>query len=259
MLLAVDVGNSETSFGLFDHKTLLYHWRLTSSPRQTRDELFVLLHALLESRGRHLSEVTDLAVSSVVPELTPVYRELGDLVLKQGRTLIIDHRSVPDLKIMHLDPASVGADRIVNAVASAKLYGKPSIVVDLGTATTLDVIGRSGEYVGGVIVPGILTAASALFARGAQLARVEVKPPARVVGNTTEESMQAGIFYGAVFAIDGLVQAILKEQEFPAGTPVVATGGLATSVQQSSRYITAVNLDLTLEGIRIIYEGFSTN
>lgn len=258
MLLAVDVGNSETSFGLFDGKKLLHHWRLTSSSRQTRDDLFVHLHALLESRGCHLREVTDLAVSCVVPELIPVYRELGEL-LTEKRTLIIDHRAVPDLKIQNLDPATVGADRIVNAVAAAKLYGKPSIVVDLGTATTLDVIGRNGEYVGGVIAPGIVTAANALFARGARLARVEVTPPARVVGRTTEESMQAGIFFGAVFAVDGLVEAILKEQEFPKGTPVIATGGLATAVQQASKYITAVNLDLTLEGIRGIYEGFSTN
>ena len=259
MLLAVDVGNSETSFGLFEGKTLLHHWRITSSPRQTRDELLVHLHALLESRSHHARDVTDLAVSCVVPDLTPAYRELGELMTEKGRTLIIDHRSVPDLKILHLDPATVGPDRIVNAVASAKLYGKPSIVVDLGTATTLDVIGRNGEYVGGVIAPGILTAANALFARGARLARVEVTPPSRIVGRTTEESMQAGIFFGAVYAVDGLVAAIMKEQEFPAGTPVVATGGLAVAVQQASQYITGVNLDLTLEGIRIIYEGFSTN
>jgi type III pantothenate kinase len=213
----------------------------------------------LESRGQHVRDVTDIAVSCVVPNLTPIYRELGEVMTEKGRTLIIDHRTVPDLKIMHLDPASVGADRIVNAVAAAKLYGKPSIVVDLGTATTFDVIGRNGEYVGGVIAPGILTAASALFAKGARLARVEVTPPSRIVGRTTEESMQAGIFFGAVYAVDGLVAAIMKEQEFPAGTPVVATGGLASAVSQASKFITAVNLDLTLEGIRSIYEGFSTN
>ncbi|HYV50727.1 MAG TPA: type III pantothenate kinase [Dongiaceae bacterium] len=259
MLLAVDVGNSETSFGLFDGKKLLHHWRITSSPQQTRDELFVLLHTLLESRGHHATDVTDLGVSCVVPGLIPAYRELGELMTEKGRTLIIDYRCVPDLEILHLDPATVGADRIVNAVAAAKIYGKPSIVVDLGTATTLDVIGRNGEYVGGVIAPGILTGANALFAKGARLARVEVTPPSRVVGRTTEESMQAGIFFGAVYAVDGLVAAIMKEQEFPKGTPVIATGGLATAVQQASQFITAVNLDLTLEGIRSIYEGFSTN
>ena len=258
MLLAVDVGNSETSLGLFEGKKLLHHWRLTSLPRQTRDEIFMLLHGLLDSRSRQLKDVTDLAVCCVVPELTPIYRELGEL-LTDKRTLIIDYRAVPDLEILHLDPATVGADRIVNAVAAAKLYGKPSIVVDLGTATTLDVIGRRGEYVGGVIAPGILTAANALFARGARLARVEVMPPEHLVGRTTEESMQAGIFYGAVFAVDGLVKAILNDQGFPPETPVVATGGLAEAVRQASKTITAVNPDLTLEGIRSIYEGFSTN
>jgi len=258
MLLAVDVGNSETSFGLFDGKKLLRHWRLTSSPRQTRDELFVFLHALMKSADRDIREVTDIAVSCVVPELIPAYRGMGEL-LGHRQTLIIDYRAIPDLEILNLDPASVGADRLVNAVAAAKLYGKPSIVVDLGTATTLDVIGSRGEYVGGVISPGILTAANALFAKGARLAQVEITPPSRVVGRTTEESMQAGIFFGAVYAVDGLVAAIMKEQGFPAGTPVVATGGLAVAVQQASQYITAVNLDLTLEGIRSIYEGFSTN
>jgi type III pantothenate kinase len=258
MLLAVDVGNSETSFGLFDGKKLLRHWRLTSSPRQTRDELFVLLHALLRSAGRDEHEVTDVAVSCVVPELIPAYRGMGELLGSQ-RTLIIDHRTIPDLEILNLDPATVGADRLVNAVAAAKLYGKPSIVVDLGTATTLDVIGSRGEYAGGVISPGILTAAGALFARGARLSRVEVKAPPRVVGRTTEESMQSGIFLGAVFAVDGLVQAIMKEQGFPSGTPVVATGGLASAVKEASKFITAVDLDLTLLGIQIIYEGFSTN
>src|SRR5215831_9809677 len=141
MLLAVDVGNSETSFGLFDGKTLVHHWRVTSSPRQTRDELYVFFHALLRSAGRDMDEVTDLAVSCVVPELVPAYRGMGEL-LRNTQPLIIDHRTVPTLKILNLDPATVGADRLVNAVAAAELYGKPSIVVDLGTATTFDVIGR---------------------------------------------------------------------------------------------------------------------
>jgi type III pantothenate kinase len=255
MLLAVDVGNSETSFGLFDGRKLVHHWRVTSSPRQTRDEIYVLCHALLQSAGRNMGEVTDLAVSCVVPELVPAYRGMGDL-LGDTETLVIDHRTVPSLKILNLDPATVGADRLVNAVAAAELYGQPSIVVDLGTATTLDVIGGRGEYAGGVIAPGILTAAGALFARGARLSRVEVIAPPRVVGRTTEESMQAGIFLGAVFAVDGLVRAIMEEQKFPTGTPVVATGGLASAVQQASRTITAIDPDLTLTGIRLVWERY---
>jgi type III pantothenate kinase len=251
MFLAVDVGNTETSIGLFSGIDLEEHWRLTSSPRQTGDELGVLLHMLLASVDRKPAEITGIAVSSVVPGLVPAYRRLGEKIL--GREpLIIDHRAIPYLKILHLDPASVGADRLVNAVAAAELHGRPSVVVDLGTATTFDVIGPEGEYVGGVIAPGIITAAGALSERGARLPRVEIKAPSRVVGKSTEESMQAGIFFGAVYAVDGLVRAILKEQGFPADTPVIATGGLALAIQSASETITVV--DPTLTGIRIVWE-----
>ena len=251
MLLAVDVGNSETSFGLFDGEVLVHHWRLTTSPRQTGDELLVLLHALLGSEGRSLRDVKHVALCSVVPEVVPAYHALGKRLL-DGEIRVIDHTTVPYLRILNLDPATVGPDRLVNAVAAAKLHGAPSIVVDLGTATTFDVIGKQGEYMGGVIAPGILTAESALFARGARLSRVEVKIPPRIVGRTTEESMQAGIFLGSVFAVDGLVRAIMKEAGFASGIPVVATGGLATAVHDASETITVVDPDLTLTGIRIV-------
>lgn len=253
MLLAVDVGNTETSLGLYAGRDLVHDWRLASSPRQTGDELGVLLHALLASVDRRLADVTDIAVSTVVPGLIAAYRRLGERLLGK-EPLIIDHRSVPGLRILNMDPASVGADRLVNAVAATELYGRPSIVVDLGTATTLDVIGPQGEYAGGVIAPGILTAANALFERGARLARVEIKLPDRVVGRSTEECMQSGIFYGAVFSVDGLVRAIFREQGFAAGTPVIATGGLAGAIQAASETITRVDPTLTLTGIRMVWE-----
>ena len=163
MLLAVDVGNSETSFGLFDGEALVHHWRLTTSPRQTGDELLVLLHALLASEGGSQRDVKHMALCCVVPELVLAYHALGRRLLER-EILVVDHTTVPYLEILNLDPASVGADRLVNAVAAAKFHGAPSIIVDLGTATTFDVIGKKGEYMGGVIAPGILTAASALFA-----------------------------------------------------------------------------------------------
>jgi type III pantothenate kinase len=253
MLLTVDVGNSETVVGLFQGKELVHHWRLTSSRRQTGDELGVLLVTVLGSVGVGAERVEGIAVSSVVPELIHVYREMGERTFHR-EPLIIDHRAMPDLRILNLDPATVGPDRLVNAVAAVDGHGAPAIVVDLGTATTFDVIDASGAYAGGVIAPGILIAAHALFDRGARLGRVEVKAPARVVGRSTEESLQSGIFFGAVAAVDGLVRRIIAEQKFPAGVPVIATGGLATAVQEASETITAVDPTLTLTGIRLVWE-----
>jgi len=253
MLLAIDVGNSETVLGLFDGDRLCHQWRVTSFPRCTGDELFVLLHALLTSEGRATGDVTAMAVCSVVPEISSAYRKLGERMHGTG-PLFIGLATVPDLPILNLDPASVGADRLANAVGARELHGSPAIVVDLGTATTYDVLSPKGEYAGGVIAPGILTSAQALFQRGARLARVEVRPPDRVVGRTTEESMQAGIFLSAVGAIDSLVRAIIAEQGFPPDVPVVATGGLAAPVARAAETITAVDESLTLSGIRLVWE-----
>jgi type III pantothenate kinase len=253
MLLAVDVGNSETVVGLFAGDRLAHYWRLTSLPRATEDELSVLLHALLASQGKERRDVSGVAVSSVVPEVVPAYRKLGVQIL--GRDpLVIDHQAVPDLAILNHDPATVGADRLANAVAVMAGYGVPAIVVDLGTATTFDVVNRKREYAGGVIAPGITTAANALFQRGARLAKVEVRKPAHVVGRSTEESMQSGIFFGAVGGVDSLVRAIVKEQGFDPGLPVVATGGLASAVAEASETITHVDETLTLTGIRLLWE-----
>jgi type III pantothenate kinase len=197
--------------------------------------------------------VTGLAVCSVVPELSSAYRSLGHRLLDEP-PLLVEPATVPDLPVLALDPASVGADRLANAVAVRSLHGAPAIVVDLGTATTYDVVSAKGEYAGGVIVPGILTAAQALFQRGARLARVEVKRPERVVGRTTEESIQAGIFLSAVGGIDSLVRAIIHEQGFPPDVPVVATGGLAELVSGEAETITAVDPALTLTGVRLVWE-----
>lgn len=253
MLLAVDVGNSETVVGLFQKDRLDHFWRLTSLPRATEDELSVLLHALLSTRGRAGSDLDGIAVSSVVPDVVPAYRKLGVKTLGH-EPLIIDHQAVPSLLILNHDPATVGADRLANAVAVIETHGAPAIVVDLGTATTFDVVGRKGEYAGGVISPGIATSANALFQRGARLAKVEIRKPAHVVGRSTEESMQSGIFFGAVGGVDSLVRAVIKEQRFDPKLPVVATGGLASAVAEASETITHVDETLTLTGIRLIWE-----
>lgn len=253
MLLAVDAGNSETTIGLYRKTELVHHWRLTSAHARTGDELAVLFQTLLATVKVEAGEVTGFAVSSVVPDLTPAYRDLGTRLFALD-ALVIDHRTVPFLPIRVPDPSSVGSDRLVNAVAVSAGYGRPAVVVDLGTATTLDVVGPDGAYLGGVIAPGIVTGALALFQRGARLPRVEVSRPPRVVGTTTEECMQSGIFFGAVGTVDALVRAVLREQGYPEGTPVVATGGLAEAIREASETITAVDANLTLTGIRLVWE-----
>jgi type III pantothenate kinase len=253
MLLAVDVGNTDTVVGLFQGPELVHDWRLTSLAHRSGDELAVLYHSLLGSVELAPGRIEGMAVSSVVPELTPAYRRLAERMF--GREpLIIDHRAVPELRILNHDPATVGSDRLVNAVAVVEGYGAPAIVVDLGTATTLDVIGGEGEYVGGVIAPGISSSANALFQRGARLSRVEIKRPEKVVGRSTEESMQSGIFFGVVGSVDTLVRMVIRERGFEPGIPVVATGGLAPAIQDASETITAVDQTLTLTGIRLIWE-----
>ena len=253
MLLAIDVGNSETLVGLFREVELLSQWRLTSNPRQTGDELYVVIHALLEAFGHHAGQVTGVAVSSVVPDLVPPCRELGRRLTGRD-AFLIDHRAVPYLPILYHDPESVGADRLVNAVAVMESHGKPAIVVDLGTATTFDVVNAKGEYAGGAIAAGIATSAGALFQRGARLARVELKRPEHVVGRSTAESVQAGLFYGTVGGVDALVRAIIREEGFPEGIPVVATGGFAAMVAEASETIGEVDETLTVRGIRLVWE-----
>lgn len=253
MLLAIDAGNSQTVIGLYRNQQLAAHWRLTSSREQTDDEIAVLLRTLLRDVGEDPAAVTEVAVCSVVPALTTAYRELG-ASLFGTEPLIIDHRTADDLPILVDDPSSVGADRIANAVAARKHHGKPVIVVDLGTATTFDVVDGDGAYAGGVIAPGIGISANALFQRGARLGRVEIREPERMVGRTTEESIQAGIFYGAVGGVDHLVAGIVQEMGFPEDLPVVATGGLASAIASASSRITAVDEHLTLEGIRLVAE-----
>jgi type III pantothenate kinase len=247
------VGNTETSVGLFEGPALRRHWRLTTYAGRTGDEIGVALHAVLTSEGVDPAAVTGMAVSTVVPDLIAAYRGVGQRLLGKD-PLVIDHTVVPGLRIRHLDPATVGPDRLVNAVAVAEGHGTPALVIDLGTATTVDVIGDGGDYLGGLIAPGITTAADALFRAGARLARVEIRAPDRVVGRSTEECMQSGIFYGAVGGVDAMVRRVIAEQQFPAGVPVVATGGLAPAIADASERITAVDPALTLTGIRLVWE-----
>jgi len=249
MLLAVDIGNTNTVIGCFQGKKLSNFFRISSLSNQTPDEVYLTLKNLFSETS--FKKIKDGIICSVVPSLTTIYLE----ALKKYLYLkpVIVNSDLPlGIKILYTDPAQVGADRLANAVAAWKLYGGPTIVVDLGTATTFDIISAKGEYAGGAICPGIETSAVDLFRRAAQLFKVKLVKPKKVIGKTTEESLRSGIIFGTASQIDGMVEKI--EKELGKKCRVIATGGLAPLVFGLSKKIQKMNLSLTLEGLRLIYE-----
>ena len=251
-LVAVDVGNSETVVGLFRGESLATHWRLTSG-RATADEVSLTLDALLRSADGFAAPgfKPGAVLCSVAPSLTLAWVEA--LARRSGAPPIeVSAETAPDLPIRYHDKSSVGADRIANAVAVRALYGTPAIVVDLGTATTFDCVSHDGAYLGGVIAPGVMTSAEELFRRAARLPRVELRRPERVLGRATEESLQAGVVWGAAGQVDALVRRLALEIR---GTPhVIATGGLAPFIAPECETINVVDATLTLKGLRLIWE-----
>jgi len=251
MLLAVDAGNTHTVLGLFEGERLRADWRIATRKDTTADELGAVLRALFAGEGLTPSSVTGVIVSSVVPDWN------GLLAATASRTFAHEALFVaPGIKtglpILYENPHEVGADRIVNAVAAVHGFGAPVLVLDFGTATTFDVVSPKGEYLGGVIAPGLGISAEALFQRAARLMRVDVKKPARLIGRTTEESVQAGLFYGYVSLVEGVVRRLRAELAVEA--PVVATGGLAPVFQEELSFLTAVDPHLTLTGLRLIWD-----
>jgi type III pantothenate kinase len=251
MLLAIDVGNTETTVGFFEGEALVHEWRLSSQAARTADECALLIGLLLREAGRGKGDVKQVGLASVVPALTPAYRAMSERLFDVA-ALSIDGSTDTGVPLLVPDPMSVGPDRIVNLVGALKRHGAPAVVVDLGTATTFDVLDAGGRYLGGAIAPGIQISSEALFQRGARLARVELRPPRRAIGTTTEEHLQTGIFFGAVGQIDEIVRRLLTEMGGPAH--VVATGGLAGPVAAHSATVGTVDPDLTLHGIRLIVE-----
>ncbi len=252
MLLVIDVGNTNIVYGLFDGTKLVHQFRVETSRGRTSDEYAVVVHQLLAMRSVPHSEVKAAIVASVVPAVTEPMLHLvrtgfgfeAELVgpgMKTGMPILIDN------------PREVGADRIVNAVAAFDRYKAGLVVVDFGTATTFDCVSPKGEYLGGVIAPGINISADALFARAARLPRVEIAKPPRAVGKNTQHSMQSGIVYGYVGLVDGLVTRLIDELGY-ADCPVVATGGLARLIAPLSRMIRDVDDELTLTGLRLLHE-----
>lgn len=250
MLLVIDVGNTHTVLGVYDGERLHAYWRISSEHIHTADECGILVRQLCASVGVDTEQVDGVALASVVPTLTSAFEEMSMNYLHQ-KPLVVDSDTETGIEICCDDPKSVGADRIANAVAAYELYGGLTIVVDLGTATTFDVVSSKGEYMGGVIAPGIEASAAWLFKQAAKLPHVELKIPPSVIGRNTENSIRAGIIFGTVGQVDEIVRRI--EAEMGQKARAVATGGLAHLVAEESKTIQEVNPLLTLEGLRRIF------
>ena len=270
MLLAIDVGNSNTVFGLYRQAEapagtagapaataerpvpeLLAHWRITTPASRTTDEFGILLRSLFQLDSLAMDAVTGIAIASVVPPMDATLRRVCEQYFNQ-RPVFIEPGVKTGMPVLTDNPAEVGADRIVNCVAAYERFHGPAVVVDLGTATTFDVVSAKGEFLGGAIAPGLGIAADALFNSAARLPRVEIKRPAKVIGTGTVDNIQIGLYYGYIGLIDGILERMLAE--LPPETKTIATGGMAGLVCSGSRLLGEVDELLTLTGLRLVHE-----
>jgi type III pantothenate kinase len=269
MLLAIDVGNSNTVLGLYGAGAEgdaagprfgvdpVSCWRITTPRAGTADEFGVMFRNLFELGGVAMADVTDIAVSSVVPPLDSTLRRVCEQFF-QVKPMFVEPGVKTGLPVLTDNPAEVGADRIVNCVAAYERFKAACIIVDMGTATTFDVVSARGEFMGGAIAPGLGISAEALFTKAARLPRIDVKKPAKVIGTGTVDNIQIGLYYGYIGLVDGILERMIERMamDLPAGTKVqtIATGGLAKLIAGGSKYIGAVDDNLTLSGLRIVYE-----
>ena len=254
-LLVIDIGNTNVSIGIFDYTEgageLAEHWRLSTHREQTSDELSITLRSLFGQEGRDPVEITDVILSTVVPPLQPIWERACEKLFGSP-PLVVGPGVRTGMPVRYENPREVGADRIVNSVAAFELYGGPIIAVDFGTATTFDCVSTAGEYLGGVICPGIHVSMEALFERASKLHRVEIARPKAVIGKTTTGAIQSGLLYGYAGMVDSMVERI--REELGALAKVIATGGLARRIASESKVIDQVVPFLTLQGLRILFE-----
>lgn len=253
MLLVFDVGNTETTIGLFEGENLRGHWRIVTDLSRTPDELALVIRGLLSGRDVPASSVTGTAVGSVVPVMTEPLVEACQSLFG-AETVVVDGRSPLPIRLDVEEPMTVGADRIINTLAASRLYHRDTIAVDLGTATTYDCITADGVFLGGVIAPGLRTSAETLFRRTSKLPATELIPPQHVIGRRTEDCIRSGVILGAVDAVDGIVRRIKSEWPTRSVPLVVATGGLAPVIAPLTKEVERVEPALTLIGLRMAHE-----
>jgi type III pantothenate kinase len=251
VLLVVDVGNTQTHFGTFDGERLVEHWRFASVRTSTADELGAALRSLLELRGVGLADLDASIVSSTVPELAPEWAQVGERYLGQ-ETVVVGPGVKTGMPIRLDNPRELGADRLVNAVAAHAKVGGPCVVVDFGTAITYDAVSAAGEYLGGIIAPGVEISMEALTSRGAKLPKIDLAEPRSLIGKSTVDAIRSGIIYGFASAVDGIVSRL--RGELGPTTPTIATGGLAGAIVPHTTQIDEVDDLLTLTGLRLIHE-----
>jgi type III pantothenate kinase len=251
MLLVIDIGNTNTVLGVFDDETLIHHWRIFTDREKTSDEYGILIRNLYAASHFSSREITAIIIASVVPPITPIFVDLCASYFRLV-PIVVGPGIKTGISIKMDNPKEVGADRIVNAVAAYVKYKTNCIVVDFGTATTFDYISAAGDYMGGVIAPGVNISAEALFRQASKLPRIELVKPASVLGKNTVTAMQSGIFFGYVSLVEGIVDRM--KRELKADPVVVATGGLAPVFSGETNRIQVIDENLTLEGLRIIYE-----
>lgn len=254
MLLTFDVGNSETTLGLFDGETLRAHWRMMTDVPRTSDELGVLLRGFLDGAGVAITEVGGVAIGSVVPRITQPLADACRDWLSPQRVEVLDATSPLPITLAVDEPRTVGADRIINTLVASRLYERDAIVVDLGTATTFDCITKDAVFLGGVIAPGVRTSAETLFRRTSKLPATELVAPARTIGRNTEECIRSGVMFGAAESIDGIVRRLVEEWPGTERPMVIGTGGLAETFAPLCTCFDVVDPYLTLRGLALAYE-----